>query len=123
MSAIERLASGLMILTQERDPNSAFIIGVMALGNDELAFFNKRLFDGNTDEPGEEVDSFAVDAVIPESMACAYVGLHPERLVEGFTALAKPAGCEWMVNSRIKSVSTHLGSVLVELEPALGKAQ
>ena len=69
------------------------------------------------------ITAITIDARIPEILIDRYIGRHPETLVEGFTALIKPSGCEWMCDSRIVAIIND-GSgygrdwVLIELEPA-----
>lgn len=60
----------------------------------------------------------AIDGQIPETMIDRYIGEPLEQLVDGFAAAEKPEGCGWMNQSVIKSIVNHMGSVLVELEPA-----
>ena len=68
--------------------------------------------------PVEKSDSIAFDGQIPEIAIASLIGANPDRLVDGFTAAEKPAGCGWMAYARIKSIVNHIGCVLVELEPA-----
>lgn len=121
MSAILRRAVGPKILVIRHDPNDAFFCAIDAHAIGELTFFDKDLFDGvaeyRTKSP-ERCNSFAFDYTVPESFLPGLIGRDPERVVEGFTASDKPNGCRWMDNSRIKSIVNHLGSILVELEPA-----
>jgi hypothetical protein len=63
-------------------------------------------------------DSFAFDGQLPVSCIEQYVGDHPERLVEGFTDMIKPRGCDWMSRSRVKAITNHKGTIMVLLEQA-----
>ncbi len=88
---------------------------------DGLAFFGSM-------PPGDEppaprgadlyADSFAFDGQLPVSCIEQYVGDHPERLVESFTDMIKPRGCDWMSRSRIKAITNHKGTIMVQLEQA-----
>jgi hypothetical protein len=60
-------------------------------------------------------DSFAFDGQVPESCIDQYIGHHPDRLVEGFAAMPKPKGCDWMSGSVVKSITNHKGTILVQL--------
>ena len=89
-------------------PQRQFVTAKMFGG---LAFFNDHTFHGT-------VAGIAFEGRVPEMCIDNYVGCHPEHLIEGFTAMDKPEGCQWMCRSRIKSICNHQGSVLVLLEPA-----
>lgn len=69
-------------------------------------------------EQSETKCGFVFDGVVPEVLIDRYLNEDPDCLVEGFKASAKATHCEWMSESRIKSIVNHMGSVLVELEPA-----
>lgn len=64
----------------------------------------------------------AVRGQIPETLIPECIGLHPERVIGGFTDATKPEGFEWMNSSHITAIFNECGVLFLILAPDQGEA-